>query len=93
MYIPHIQSQSLSLSLSLSLPSPPSLPLSLPPLLLFTSILLSLPFPPCNTFPIVPAIYDITICSRDDDPSLMDIVNANPSTADVYCRLVKIGTP
>ena len=31
----------------------------------------------------VPAIYDVTICSRGDDPGLMDVVNAKPSSADI----------
>jgi lysophosphatidic acid acyltransferase/lysophosphatidylinositol acyltransferase len=34
----------------------------------------------------VPAIYDITIVSRGDNPSLLDIINAKPSAADVLMR-------
>ena len=34
----------------------------------------------------VPAIYDITIVSRGDDPSLLDVINAKPSAADVLIR-------
>jgi lysophosphatidic acid acyltransferase/lysophosphatidylinositol acyltransferase len=34
----------------------------------------------------VPAIYDVTIVSREDDPVLLDIINAKPSSADVCVR-------
>lgn len=34
----------------------------------------------------VAAVYDVTICSHGNDPGLMDVVNAKPSSADVHMR-------
>lgn len=44
----------------------------------------------CNfmvTSPLVPCVYDITICYRDGkDPTLMDVVNAESARADMLIR-------
>jgi len=34
----------------------------------------------------IPAIYDITICYRDGEPSIMGVVNAEPCSVDVLVR-------
>ena len=34
----------------------------------------------------VPAVYDITICYREGEPTIMDVVNAEPCKADIYVR-------
>ena len=42
--------------------------------------------PTHHIFYAVPAIYDITIVSRGEVPSLLDVINAKPSAADVLIR-------
>lgn len=34
----------------------------------------------------VPAVYDITICYRKDEPTIMSVVNAEPCKADIFVR-------
>ena len=34
----------------------------------------------------VPAVYDITICYREGEPTIMGVVNAEPCKADIYVR-------
>lgn len=34
----------------------------------------------------VPAVYDITICYREGEPTIMDVVNAESCKADIYVR-------
>lgn len=34
----------------------------------------------------VPAVYDITICYREGEPTIMGVVNAEPCKADIFVR-------
>ena len=40
-------------------------------------------YPPHN---LVPAIYDVTVCFRGKEPSIMDLIDAQPSGADILIR-------